>query len=80
MTDFDAMRDELMGHTLKELKAIAKADGITLGYDGSRKDTCVGAIVSGRRHQEMYGYVPEGYDWKNHGVTAYRGIKARDVR
>lgn len=50
---YEQMRQELMCHTLKELKAIAKQDGVCLGYDGSRKDTCVGAIVSYRRHKEM---------------------------
>ena len=69
------MRDELMGMTVKELRAVAKRDGVCLGYDASRKDTCVGAIVSARRHQELNGYVPEGHDWHEHGVTAYRGIK-----
>ena len=50
---WEEMRAELSELTVKELKAIAKADGITLGYDASRKDTAVGAIVSARRHYEL---------------------------
>ena len=61
--------------TLKELKALAKAEGITLGYDGSRKDTAVGCIVSNRRYREINGYVPKNHDWHTHGVTAFRGLK-----
>ena len=69
------MYDELMKHTVKELKAIAKRDGICLGYAASRKDTLVAAIVGGRRYQELTGAVPEGHDWHMSGVTAYQGIK-----
>lgn len=75
MDKFEEMRDELMQLTLKEIKAIAKRDGITLGYDGSRKDSAVSAIVTGRRYQEMHGYVPKGHDWHYHGVTKFGGIK-----
>ena len=77
MTDFDEMRDELARKTMKELRAIAKAEGISLGYEASRKDTTVAAIVTWRRHAELEGYVPEGYDWHEHGVTAMGGIKKR---
>ena len=75
MTDkWEAMRLELAAKTVKELKQIAKEEGITLGYDASRKDSCVGAIVTNRRYRELNGEVPDGHDWHDHGVTAYRGI------
>lgn len=54
-TDYDAMRADLMRMTMKQLRAIAKAEGISLGYDGARKDTTVAAIVSWRRHNEREG-------------------------
>lgn len=50
-TDYDAMRVELKNKAMKELRAIARAEGICLGYDGARKDTAVAAIVSWRRHK-----------------------------
>ena len=77
MDKWEEMRQELMTHTLKDLKAIAKEEGITLGYDGSRKDSCVGCIVSNRRYRELNGYVMEGKSWRDNGVTAYGGIKGR---
>lgn len=52
---WEDMRIELMSMTIKQLKAIAKDEGICLGYAASRKDTCVGEIVSNRRHRELYG-------------------------
>lgn len=72
---WDAMREELSRMTLKELRVLAKRDGICLGYAASRKDTCVAEIVSSRRYQEENGYMPKGHDWHGHGVTAHRGIK-----
>lgn len=72
---WEAMRDELSGMTLKELRALARRDGICLGYAASRKDSCVAEIVSSRRYQEENGYMPKGHDWHESGVTAYRGIK-----
>ena len=54
MTKWDEMREELMAtKTVKQLKAIAKAEGVCLGYDGSRKDSCAAAIVAFRRNREM---------------------------
>ena len=49
---YAAMRADLANHTMKQLREIAKREGITLGYDASRKDTTVAAIVSNRRHRE----------------------------
>ena len=49
------MRERLMKLTLKQLKQIAKDEGITLGYAGSRKDTCAAEIVAQRRHRALSG-------------------------
>ena len=51
-TDYDAMRADLARRTMKQLREIARAEGICLGYDGARKDTAVAEIVSVRRHRE----------------------------
>lgn len=75
---WQAMHDELMGMTLKELHAVARRDGICLGYAANRKDTCVGTIVTARRYQEENGCMPKGYDWHEHGVTAFGGMKGGD--
>ena len=52
---WDEMRDQLMGLSMKELKAIAKEEGICLGYAASRKDSTVGEIVTYRRNLELHG-------------------------
>lgn len=52
MSDYETMRAELSRLTMRELKQIAKDEGICLGYDGSRKTTTVNAIVSQRRYRE----------------------------
>jgi len=52
---YAAMRADLSKHTMKQLREIARAEGICLGYDGARKDTAVAAIVSNRRHRELMG-------------------------
>ena len=49
------MRERLMRLTLKQLKQIAREEGIALGYAGSRKDSCVGEIVAQRRHRALSG-------------------------
>lgn len=54
---WDEMRERLMGLTTKQLRQIARDEHICLGYDASRKDTTVGAIVSARRHRAMSGEV-----------------------
>lgn len=73
---WEEMRDELERLTLKQLRALAKNDGITLGYDASRKDSAISAIITARRYQELNGFVPKGYDWHTNGVTAFGGIKS----
>ncbi len=54
---WEDMRVRLMGLTTKQLRQIARDEGICLGYDASRKDTTVGAIVSARRHRALRGEV-----------------------
>lgn len=56
--DYDAMRADLMSRTVRQLREIARAEGICLGYDGSTKKRIVGAIVSHRWHierEDMHG-------------------------
>lgn len=47
--DWEAMREELSGLTVRQLRQIAKDEGICLGYAASRKDTTVGEIITARR-------------------------------
>lgn len=49
MTEQD---DGLKRMTMRQLRELAKAEGICLGYDGSRKDTAVEAIREQRRHRQ----------------------------
>ena len=63
------MRERLMGLTTKQLRQLAKDEGISLGYAASRKDTAVAEIVSQRRHRALRGEVvttggeTNGNDW-----------------
>lgn len=62
---WEEMRAELMGRTLKELKAIAREEHIALGYAGARKDTCAVEIVSQRRYREINGIMPvKEHPWR----------------
>ena len=72
---WERMREDLMALTMRQLRAIAKAEGICLGYAASRKDSTVAQIVTWRRHLEREGRVPKGRDWHENGVTAMGGIK-----
>ena len=54
---WEEMRVRLMGLTTKQLRQIAKDEGITLGYAASRKDTTVAEIVSQRRSRALRGEV-----------------------
>ena len=49
-----ADRERLEKMTLKELKAVAKDEGISLGYDGSRKANAIGLILEWRRFKGVY--------------------------
>lgn len=44
--------DGLERMTMKQLREVAKAEGVCLGYDGARKATAVEAIRGHRRHLE----------------------------
>ena len=54
---WDEMRERLMSLTTRQLRQVARDERICLGYDASRKDTTVAAIVSARRHRAMSGVV-----------------------
>ena len=47
-------RERLEKMTMKEIKAVAKDEGITLGYDGSRKADAVIAIIEWKRFKGCY--------------------------
>ena len=47
-------RERLEKMTMKEIKAFAKDEGITLGYDGSRKENAIGLILEWRRFKGCY--------------------------
>lgn len=51
-------RERLEKMTMKEIKAVAKDEGITLGYDGSRKTNAISSILEWRRFK---GYYMERY-------------------
>lgn len=48
-------REELERMTMKQLKEYAKQIGCCLGYDGSRKDTAVTAILAFLTYNKMDG-------------------------
>ena len=47
-------RERLEKMTMKEIKAVAKDEGIALGYDGSRKENAIGSILEWRRFKGCY--------------------------
>lgn len=47
-------RERLEKMTMKEIKAVAKDEGICLGYDGSRKANSIGLILEWRRFKGCY--------------------------
>lgn len=53
--DYDQMRADLNRLTVKQLREVARAEGICLGYDGARKDTAIAAIVGNREYRERTG-------------------------
>lgn len=62
---WEDMRERLMGLTVKQLKQLAKDEGICLGYDACRKDSLVGNIVSTRRHRCIeYNEDPKTHPWR----------------
>ena len=56
MTDEEErrMREQLSALTVRELKDIARAEGICLGYAGATKAGTIDEIVSSRRYREMH--------------------------
>ena len=81
---WDEMRERLMGLTTKQLRQIARDEGISLGYAASRKDTTVAEIVSQRRHRALRGEVvttgekADGYrrfSFSPNGIYAREGTK-----
>lgn len=52
-TDYAAMRADLARRTMKQLREIAKHEGICLGYDGATKRGTVDAIVGERQYREL---------------------------
>lgn len=49
-----ADRERLEKMTMKEIKAVAKDEGIALGYDSSRKANAIGLILEWRRFKGCY--------------------------
>lgn len=47
-------RERLEKMTMKEIKALAKDEGITLGYDAARKSNAIGLILKWRRFKGVY--------------------------
>ena len=47
-------RERLEKMTMKELKAVAKDEGITFGYDASRKANAISLILEWRRFKGCY--------------------------
>ena len=47
-------RERLEKMTMKEIKALAKDEGITLGYDGSRKENAIDLIIEWKRFKGCY--------------------------
>ena len=56
MTDYESMRESLMQLTVRQLREIARTEGICLSYSGSTKKGIVGEIVGQRRYREQEGH------------------------
>lgn len=54
MTTESEDRERLEKMTMKEIKTVAKGEGITLGYDDSRKANAIGLILEWRRFKGCY--------------------------
>lgn len=56
MTEEDErrMRERLSALTVRELKDIARAEGICLGYAGATKAGTIDEIIANRRYRDMY--------------------------
>ena len=49
-----ADRERLEKMTMTEIKAVAKDEGIALGYDGARKSNAINLILEWRRFKGCY--------------------------
>lgn len=47
-------RERLEKMTMKEIKALAKDEGICLGYDCSKKENAIGSILEWKRFKGDY--------------------------
>lgn len=47
-------RERLEKMTMKQLREVAKDEGIALGYDGARKANAIGLILEWRRFKGCY--------------------------
>lgn len=47
-------RERLEKMTMREIEAVAKDEGISLVYDGSRKENAIGLILEWRRFKGCY--------------------------
>lgn len=47
-------RERLEKMTMKEIKTLAKDEGIALGYDGARKSNAIGLILEWKRFNGCY--------------------------
>ena len=47
-------RERLEKMTMKQLRAVAKDEGIALGYDAARKANAIGLILEWRRFKGCY--------------------------
>lgn len=56
MTDDDErrMREHLQSLTVRELKDVARAEGICLGYAGATKAGTIDEIIANRRYRDFY--------------------------
>lgn len=63
-TENHKTREELEAMTTKKLKEYAKEIGCCLGYDGSRKDTTVAAILAHQSRIERGEPVSKGHPWR----------------
>lgn len=55
-TDYAAMRADLARHTMKQLRDIARAEGIRLGYIRETVETVAAAITTSRMYREQRDY------------------------
>ena len=56
MTEEDErrMREQLSALTVRELKDVARAEGICLGYAGATNSGTIDEIIANRRYRDMH--------------------------